>query len=223
MPLSNGQRICNAHKRDGTRCGQAAITGKEKCKMHGGKTLSGAANGNYRSGRYSRSLPTQLAQRYEAARTNPRLLSVLDDIALAEARLAQLLEQVGTGESGAQWQAVKATWTALGVAMRSGDDAGVAAHFRAMDQLLAQGTAEAGLWQDIQEVWASRCKLVQTETKTLLGLQQLITVQQHMLMLGAVTDAVVQAVQAHADQGSARKILMQVEADFTRLATLGDP
>src|SRR5262252_2850255 len=93
-------------KRSGEQCKRWAALGREVCVIHGGKTLSGAASGTYQTGRYSKSLPVQLAQRAEEARRNPRLLSLGDDIAVAEARLAQLFEAVESGEGGRPWEAL---------------------------------------------------------------------------------------------------------------------
>ena len=212
--------LCTGHKRDGSRCRRIAIRGKTKCRLHGGRSLSGAANGNFRHGRYSKDLPTQLVARYEAARANPRLLSLSDDVAVAEARLATLLASVETGESAACWQALRTTLDAFSTALAGGDLAAMDTHFKALRTLVERGQAGAGVWEDIRRVWETRCKLVQTEIKTLTSLQQMITVQQHMLMLGAVTEAVTQAVQTHADTQSGRRILMDIQHEFTRLATL---
>jgi hypothetical protein len=165
-------------------------------------------------------MPSQLAQRYLEARENPRLLSLSDDIALAEARLAELLQAVDTGAAGATWQALRRTLDAFSLALAGGDLEGMNTHFAAMRQLVVQGSAGAGVWQEIQQVWQARCKLVQTEVKTLQGMQQMITVQQNQLMLGAVMQALVEAVQQHADVPSGRKILMAVSHEMTRLSTL---
>jgi hypothetical protein len=220
MPLTN-QVICDGHKRrTGEPCGQVAIKGKTKCRLHGGLSLSGPAHGRYTHGRYAKDMPSQLAQRYLEARENPRLLSLSDDIALAEARLADLLQAVDTGESGATWQALRRSLDAWSVALAGGDLDGMNTHFATMRQLVEQGSAGAGVWQEIQQVWAARCKLVQTEVKTLQGMQQMITVQQNQLMLGAVMQAVVEAVQQYADVPSGRKILMAVSNEMTRLSTL---
>ena len=220
MPLHEDARLCNAHKRDGAICTNMAVTGMTKCRMHGGKSLRGAALPQYKSGRYSKSLPMQLAQRYEEARSNPRLLSLDDDIALTEARLAQLLEQVDTGESGARWQALREALEAFSAAMGVGDMAGMAAHFAELRRLVEAGAAQVGVWREVYEVVETRQKLVPAQVKTLQTLQQMLTVQQHMLMVGALTDAVVRAVQKHADVQTGRKILMDMQTDFTKLSTL---
>lgn len=220
MPLSNGQRICNGHRRDGSVCTMVAIHGTTKCKKHGGASPSGPASPHFKHGRYSRSLPARLAEHYHDFRANPRLLSLSDEIAVHQARLAEQLAQVDTGESGATWQQLKQTLDAFSTAQQAGDYPTMNGHFATLKQLVLTGSESTKQWDEIRRTSETLCKLVQTETKTLLGLQQLITVQQHMLMLGAVHAAIVEAVKAHADTQSGRKILMSVEAEFTRLATL---
>ena len=220
MPLSNGQRICTGHKRDGERCGMVAIHGTTKCKKHGGKSLKGTASPNFKHGRYSSVMPTELAAHYHEFRTSPRLMTLSEEIALQQAHLAELLGQVGTGESGAAWLELQEALEAFSGALASGDTVGMQAHYTVMKRLAGQGSARVAVWKEIHETCDSLRNLVTTETKTLLGMQQLITVQQHMVMLLAVHDAVLKAVKAHADVQSGRKILMEVEAEFTKLATL---
>jgi hypothetical protein len=219
MPLSNGQRICTAHKRDGSPCGMVAIHETTKCKKHGGKSLSGPGHPSFKSGKYSKHLPAQLAARYEEARANPRLLSLSDDIAVAEARLAALLAQVATGESAGCWEALRTTLGAFRAAQQAGNPSAMQQHFQTLSQVVERGQAGAGVWEEIRKTWEIRGKLIQTETKTLAAMQQIMTVQQVMVMLGAATDAVVRAVQAHADVVSGRAILRDVMGEFTRLST----
>jgi len=207
-------------KQSGERCKRWAAIDREVCVIHGGKTLQGAASGTYQHGRYSKSLPTQLAARAEEARRNPRLLSLDDDIAVAEARLAQLFEQVETGEAGRPWRALQGEMEAFGVASRLGDAAALEGHFQAMRTLVEQEVARGAAWEEIGRVWERRCKLVQTQVKTLTSLQQMVTSQQMMLFLGAIMSAVTEAVKKHVEVGPGRKVLMDIQTEFTRLATL---
>jgi hypothetical protein len=213
--------LCTARKRgSGEPCRAIAVTGKTKCRFHGGLSLSGAANGNYKHGRYSKDLLTQTAARAEEARTNPQLLSLSDDIALIEARIAEVLQGMGTGESGESWRELRGALDAFSRAMASGDMAAMSTHFHAMRTLVLQGADQAKAWAEVRRLEETRCKLIQTEVKTLQGLQQMITLQQHMLMVGAQTDAMIRAVLAHADTETGRKILRDMQAEFERLSTL---
>jgi hypothetical protein len=216
----NGALLCNAHNSAGALCEGIAIRGKTKCRKHGGLSLSGRASPTYKHGRYSKDLLTGMAARVDEARGNPELLSVSDDIALIEARIAEVLRQLGTGESGAAWQDLQRTLAEFQVALARGDTAGMNTHFTQMQQLVQAGSGTARAWEELRRLEETRCKLVQTEMKTLQGLQQLITIQQHLLLVSAQTEAVVQAVHTHADTATGRKILMAVQAEFARLATL---
>jgi hypothetical protein len=214
--------LCTGHKRDGSLCGAIAVTGKTKCRLHGGRSLSGMAAGGFKTGRYSKALPAQLAARYEEARASPRLLSLSDDIALAEAHLAALLEQVEQGAAGTTWQELRTTLDAFEGALAVGNLDGMQAQFATLQRLVQQGGQTAAAWQEIRRVWETRCKLVQTEVKTLQGMQQMVSTQQLMLYLGAITAAVTEAVKRHADTASGRAILTDIQAEFTRLSTLDE-
>jgi hypothetical protein len=94
---SNGDAItrqCEAtSKRSGERCRKHAMRGRNVCMSHGGKTPRGAASPHFKTGRYSRSLPGRLVAAYEEALSDPRLLSLRDDIALTDAMLMETLSQ----------------------------------------------------------------------------------------------------------------------------------
>ena len=220
MPWQHGPRICNGHKRDGSPCGQPAIRDKTKCRLHGGRTPSGMAHGAYKHGRYSKVLPVRLAQRYNEARTHPTLLSLRDDIAVSESRLADLFSRVDTGESGARWQALRESLDAFSTAMAVGDVATMHRHFATMRQLVTQGSDDAAAWADIQRLWETRCRLTMTEQKTLIATQQMVTVEQLMTYFGVITDAINRIVPARADPDAARAILGDLSAEFNRISNI---
>ena len=49
-------RRCGAKTRRGTACLKPALSGKNRCQLHGGKStgVKGERNGNYRDGRYTK-------------------------------------------------------------------------------------------------------------------------------------------------------------------------
>jgi len=88
-------RQCEAtSKRSGERCRKHAMRGRNVCMSHGGKTPRGAASPHFKTGRYSRSLPGRLVATYEEALSDPRLLSLREDIALTDAMLMETLSQL---------------------------------------------------------------------------------------------------------------------------------
>jgi hypothetical protein len=200
-------------------CGEPARRGRTKCRLHGGNTLSGTAHGNYRHGRYSKVIPVRLAAKYDEARVNPRLLSLQDDIAMAESRLADLFQRVDSGESGALWQSLGTTLDAFNAAMVQNDLPAMHVQLATLRRLITQGKDDYQAWEEIQKLWETRCKLTQTETKTLMTLQQMVTTEQLMLMFGVVTDTIQRAVTEHADPACAQAILSVISAEFQQIST----
>jgi hypothetical protein len=92
------------------QCKRHAIPGATVCRMHGAKTPRGPDLPQFKSGRYSNFLPTRLAATYRNAAKDPELLSLHSEIALLDARMAELLGRVDTGESGALWGTLQKEW-----------------------------------------------------------------------------------------------------------------
>src|SRR5215510_602551 len=100
-------------KRSGNQCRGSAMQGRDVCYYHGGPTPTGYGLPQTKTGRYSKYLPIKLAQRYEVALANKDLLSLRDDVGIAEVRLTELLQHLNTGESGALWRDLRTTLEAF--------------------------------------------------------------------------------------------------------------
>ena len=147
--------------------------------MHGGSTPAGLASPNIRTGRYSKHLPARLAERYEAALTDPDLLALRDEIALTDADISRILEHLDT---------------------EMPDDPD--------DRLiwLEQNEANRDRMQSLIE---QRRRLVETERKRLVDLQQMMTAEQAMVLLATVESI----VRKHVD----RNTMAAISADIARL------
>jgi hypothetical protein len=209
---------CTARsKRTKERCRHAAMHNKRVCYHHGGMTPTGYGLPQTKHGRYSKVLPVRLAQKYEEALANKDLLSVRDDVAVCESRLADLFRRVDSGESGQRWQDVLQTFEAFSTALAARDGAAMNRHLVSMRRLITQGSDDAAVWGEIQALWESRCRLTLTEAKTLVMAQQMVTVEQLMVYLGVITDAIQRTVAAHTEAPVARTILKDLSAEFGRI------
>ena len=86
---------CTANcKRTGQACRNRPVRGRTVCRMHGGKTPRGIAHPSFKSGRYSKDLPTNLAARYEESLKSDSLKSLLDDLSLCDLRISELLSRI---------------------------------------------------------------------------------------------------------------------------------
>jgi len=182
--------------------------------------LRGMAAPNYRTGRYSKVLPIRLQQSYEEARANPQLLSLRDDIAACEARLGDLFQRVDTGESGALWVALRQVLDAFNKALATNDQPALQRHLATLRVLVTRGSDDYAAWAEIQALWETRCKLTLTEQKTLVTMQQMVSAEQLMVYMGAITHAIQRYVTLHADAEIARAILGDLSAEFARLSVL---
>lgn len=61
-----------------------------KCRMHGGKALSGVASATYKGAGRSRVVPARWADAYQGAVDDPDLLSLRHDIAMVDAQIEEL-------------------------------------------------------------------------------------------------------------------------------------
>jgi len=73
--------------------------------MHGGKTPVGRASRNFKHGRYSKFLPRDLQQRITAGLRDETLVSMRNELAVLDARAADLFAQCADGDIPAKvWQ-----------------------------------------------------------------------------------------------------------------------
>lgn len=198
-------RQCGAKTKSGGVCKQAALP-NGRCHYHGGKSLSGMASPTYKHGRYSKALPARLAARYTESQSDPRLLELRDDISLIDARLEDLLGRVDTGESGALWGALLDARAAL-IAARH-DEAKRNAILVYLLDLITKGHADYQAWRELGAVLDQRRKLVESERKRLVEMQQMITTERAMLLLGAVVGVIKEHIH---DRGTLAAISAGIE------------
>lgn len=201
---------CGAKTRDGDPCKLPPVTGRTRCRMHGGRVPQGIGLTATLTGRYSKHLPTRLAARYHEAEADPDLLNLRGEISLTDTRLADVLARVDTGESGRLWRTLRETHTALIRARVDRDDAAVQVHMRALGDLIGKGFADTVAWSEIAGLIDQRRRLVESERKRLIDMQQMLTVERAMALLGAV----VEVVRRHVTDP---KALRAVAEDLTRL------
>ena len=203
-------------KQSGQQCKRHAVVGGTKCYMHGGASLAGIASPTFKHGRYSKSLPERLAARYAEAQDDPRLLELRDEVALIDTRLAELLTHLDSGESAKRWQAVNGAYADLRDATARSDSAAFKAAMAAMGEALAAGAADHDIWTEIVTLTDQRRKLVESESKRLQTMQQMITSQQAMVLLAAVVDTIRKHIQD-------RTVLAAISQDIRTLTAIDPP
>lgn len=200
-------KACGANLKKGGECkGKGMENGR--CRLHGGLTPKGMASPNFQTGRYSKYLPERLLQRYDEAQADAALIELRGEVSLMDVRLSELLERVDAGDA--------ATWrTALGKAWdeyrrTEGTVDGVKAR-AAVEGLIERGSSDSLAWAEIAGLVEQRRKLVESETKRLKDLQQMITAEKAMTLIASLAGI----VKAHVTD---RDTLAAISADLIRLA-----
>ena len=185
-----------------------------RCRLHGGLTPSGVALPQTTHGRYSKHLPTRLAARYRQAQADPDLLALRDEVALLDARLAELLDRLGTGESHRAWSLVARLYGDLQEAIDADDLDAVSAATDRLGRLAANKLRDDDTWGQAFALIEQRRKLVESEGKRLQAMSQMLSTEDALALVGQL----VAAVRRHVDD---RATLAGNAADLDRVLATG--
>ena len=178
-------RCAGKSKQTGKRCGKWAIKGRAWCHRHGGRAAAGMASPNSKTGRYSTYLPKGLADEYYKATKDPRLLELADEIALLDTRTGELLKKLESGESRPGWVAVKQAFEYWEQAMNRQDFEAAQRHMQTMKKAIYRRN-DTAVWAELQTVLEQRRKLVESERKRQLELENMLTLQDFMFLVQRV-------------------------------------
>lgn len=207
---------CGAKLRGKDRyCRKYPVEGGKRCELHGGAGQRGIANPNFKTGQYSKHLPTRLLSTYQQAVTDPDLLNLSSEIALLKSRLVDVLSRVDTGESGRLWSELKQTYRDIQQAQRERDAAKVIALMDDLGTLITRGQADWAAWSSALEITERIGKMSEREMKRRTAMQAMITSEEAMTLVVALQDA----VRRHVDDPDT---LTAISAEFVRLTARPD-
>lgn len=207
---------CSAtSKQSGEQCKRSAVPGRNVCNIHGGKTPVGVALPQFQHGRYSRYLPERLLERYEQSRSDPDILAFRDELALTDARLLELIQRLGTGESGNLWLLLDSQYRDLMALWDEGDTDGIGQALTRLGRLIQQGATERSQWGEINEAIEQRRRIAESERRRLVDLQQSITAERAMVMISII----LQTIRRHVVD----RATLSAISDDLRALTVADP
>jgi len=174
---------CNASRTNGTPCNAWAVKGKTKCRVHGGMSRSGVASATFKTGRFSKHLPTRMQAEYEATMKDPDYLNLRKMVATTDARLGDLIKRVDTGESSRIWNELVKTKRELQFAVDKDKRKQLLDY---LFSLIDRGNADYAAWHDVGVQIEQRRKLVGQETTRLEKMHNVYTAEQGLLMIGQI-------------------------------------
>lgn len=189
--------------------------------MHGGNSKGGIESATLKTGRYSRYLPEKLLERYHESQTDRELLALREEVSLLDSRLADLITRIDTGESGALWGKAKALMTQYDEALMMGDTAMMQAKIQAIRALIDRGIGDYAVWAEIREIIDDRRKLVESERKRLIDMQQMIRAEDATLLVMRIIDIIKTNVTVKTDRARVTKELLELldKPDLTGVGT----
>jgi hypothetical protein len=190
MPGSGftGER-CGALTRRGTACLQPAMR-NGRCRMHGGKTPRGVELPHFSHGRYSKAVPDRLSARYEEALSDEDRHDLRDEIALAEAKVDDILRGLEDAQSDSLMLLLLTKERKMSAAQDRGDQERTGALMQEILSLIRQGGDEALAWRDVDRWIARKTRTVEADVRVAVTKRQMISVEEMMAILGVVLNAI---------------------------------
>lgn len=175
-------------------CTQKRIAGRDSCKMHGGRNPVGMAAGNYKHGRTSKYLGIlsgKMRERFETAVNDPDLLALNDQIALIDARVMELFDEMADGGAPVRlWQDLREAKRQMIAAREAGNAAQMAYHMNTLLDLVDRGAAVTASWAEAVNLFERRRRLTETERKRRIDTQTYATAEEQMFLISNLSDLV---------------------------------
>ena len=218
---------CGAHTRHGF-CKKWPVKGRARCFKHGGKTPVGIATKKFKTGLFSKSMPRHLLQRFEAAASDPELLSLARHVALMNTRLLQLLEEFG--QARVSVVKVKEAKAEFLKAHASGDQAALQIATNFMMKAIDGSVDEDDRWEKIDLAVEGARKLIDSIQKHQVQTAQIMTLMQAQALFTNLAMSVRKGfvgLAAQATDDRMKKLIQGalhlVAAEFQRAANMPDP
>lgn len=151
-----------------------------RCDMHGGKSTGAPL----KHGRYSKYLPTRLAEKYQQALEDGELASVTDETAILQALIAESLQGIDLGNSEAMWETL---WALCKDWVPDEDLRQFASQVRGV---VHDGIEE---WRKVRRLLGyveQKRRLAETEQKRMRDMGQFINAQQANALLASVVSII---------------------------------
>ena len=176
------------------KCTRSAVTGYSVCQVHGAGSKKRPGGRPTKTGIYSKYLPKRIASRYEEFLGDPTSLDLENEIAVAKARLTELLERADSGESYDAWEDAKNIYTDLTGAIKAGDIITSNLCLQELNKVIGRGVHDYASWSEIRVQTGHFVKLVESQRKYLVENNQMITAQQITCLMAAIVTIVGRAI-----------------------------
>ena len=160
---------------------------------------AGVASGTFKTGRYSSDLIGSLQPHYRKEVTDPKLIELQDEIAVARAYIREIMR---SGESGKRWADVEMVFWEMDAAIKDGDSGSLRVAMERMHKIVCQGRQDWAHRDEIMKRFEGLRRLVVSEHKHRIDAGLAVTHEQ----LAATLAAYVAIVRRNVDATQLRAI-----------------
>lgn len=193
-------KYCGAKKKaknGGGHCNAPAMA-NGRCRVHGGKSLSGIAHPNYKDGRFIRRRPTKIRERLEAALNDKEATrrALNENIGLLEVRIEELTLRLDERQftSLELWQQAQRAYAKYKKAFAAGQFDTCAVAMRELEAALDAGIEDGELWEEITRYAERQARLVTQDHKLMVMAGKTITIEEYFLNLQKISDVIKRTV-----------------------------
>jgi len=162
----------------------------DACKFHGGMSLRGIEHPRFIHGRYSRYIPSNLAESYKKFRTDENRVSVEEELDLARMLLADQIAGIGDGASGKNWVKARELFEKALRYNRQNRSEDFVRTLTELGEVLEKGSNEVGRAKDALDIMEQVRRLVNTERQIKVDEAEYITRAYALFMFGKILDAI---------------------------------
>lgn len=192
---------CGAKTRSGGKCHKHPGN-NGRCRLHGGASLVGVASPRFKHGRYSKYMPASLAERYEKLSESALFKQHREGLALVQARISQLLEQIGEGGVADQALLINQLELLESSIIRGQIDQSLQIVRECKEYVNASDT-DTKQWHEISRLIEQSRKLVDSDAKQRFAFDQVLTVDETVVFVSRVATLVKHYV---TDEDAVRRI-----------------
>ncbi len=195
-------------KSSGEQCRRRAVTGREVCSTHGGRTPRGIASPHFKTGRYSKDLPTNLRGMYDDAYNDPELTSLRADLALYAVHAGERIKRLSTGENANLWHSLQSQWNAY--TSDKSNEQQQAYALQRIGELIESGAEVERAWMDLYVTLEQRRKTAESEHKREVALKTMVSAEELAVFMARFTTEVVRIVSDPKERAALGEVVIEL-------------
>ena len=147
------------------RCKRRRSPGSEYCIFHGGRAPKGGAHPNFKDGRRSRYMPSELFEHFSRFANDPKITHHRESIAQIDLLINEAWEDFEDGGTPELWRSLRSAWRKVEKARAKGDAARLKEALDGVGQLIERGADQFHRNERIVKLLERRRKHANSETK----------------------------------------------------------